>query len=149
MLKEQFSAVLSAAFGSYIKSYRSVIMTKDETVVQFVNILKDLENKLASIGHTVPNEEKRCSLLRGLCEEFNNVASMIREPEEDRSAALGILVTKEATLNLKKDVAERGSALYVDNGKWTHSGMTNHTNQNCWENTESNSYHPKCQYGKN
>lgn len=50
----------------HIKSYFFFNMSKDVTVIQIVNMLKDLENKLASIGHTVPSEGKGRSILRGL-----------------------------------------------------------------------------------
>lgn len=46
--------------------------------MQYVNRMQELENKVTSVGHSVINYEKKRVLLRGLLDEFNVTAEVIR-----------------------------------------------------------------------
>lgn len=95
-------------------------MGTGQSVIQYLNRLTDVENKLASIGKPVDSDQKRRALVRGLSDEFDLIADMIRKLAKDSSSAIGMLVTKDIGLNRTCERPENdGTALLLkeDNGK--------------------------------
>ena len=146
-LKAQLNAVSSAAVDTYLERYQSIQMEHGEGVMQYVNRLTDLENRLAAIGNPVSREEKRRSILRGLDADFDTVSDMIQELDKDRSASIGILITKEIALNRKRvDSSNNGGSVLTvtsyKNKKCTHCGRPGLFKADCFDNPASAKYKP-------
>ena len=71
ILKEMNATVSEARIDVSMQQFQNAQMLQEETISLFVNRLQDLENKLASIGHVMPDMEKRRALLRGLSRNFD------------------------------------------------------------------------------
>lgn len=98
-VEEQFNAISTAAAHSLLESYQAIRMEPNEIVMPNVNRLSYLEKKLASNGKPVDGHEKRRALLGGRNEDFDHVLDMIRGLDNKRPASIGMMITKEISLN--------------------------------------------------
>lgn len=64
--------------------------------MQYVNRMKELENKLTAVGHIVGEAEQKRVLLRGLRAEFAVTDCVIREMEKALQGSIRLLVIQEA-----------------------------------------------------
>ena len=69
----------------------------NEKVMTYVNQLTEIENELATVGHSLDESEKRRSLLRGLRDEFSVTARVIRAMNMNFKKEVSELVVEEGT----------------------------------------------------
>ena len=147
ILKAQLNSVSVVAVDSYLEQYQAIKMGSGESVIQYINRLTDVENKLAGIGKQLDRDQKRRALLRGFSDEYKSIADMIGELEKDRSSPIGMLVTKEINLNRKHGTSEGDSSALISKGyngkKFMHCGRNGHTKPDCFDNPESSKYKPQ------
>ena len=162
-LKEIYQAVSVASVDSYLVTYQAIQMQRNEKVMEYVNRLIEVENRLAAIGKPVEKEEKKRALLRGLTDDFSVPAQVIRAMAKTRSEAIGMLVTHEVTLkNCNPIYGNRshvegsnsnGSALPAGTPKYKkkcfHCGGVGHVKAECWHWPESSNYRPRGDSSRN
>lgn len=145
-LKTIYQAVSTASVDSFLTQYQGMKMCPKEKVVEYVNRLTQLENKLSGVGHAVSAEEKTRALLRGLTPNFKVPAQVIRALGHDRNVAVGMLVTHEMTTDssIESEPTE-STALSVSinkEKKCFHCGRKGHLKSECFHNPESPMYKP-------
>lgn len=79
--------------GTYIGQHQSVKTKTNEKIVQYVNRIKELENKFLVIRHSVTEAEQKRVLLRGLKEEHTLIYGVIRAADKTFQEAVGFLIT--------------------------------------------------------
>lgn len=72
-------------------------MTATEKVMEYVNRLKELENKLTDMGHNISDTEKRRTLLRSLRPEFDVTVEVICVTGKSVAEAISQIIVVEAT----------------------------------------------------
>lgn len=65
-----FIDVSEASIGVFMPKYQSLQIKSSEAVMEYVNRLNEIENKLASVGLRGKDIERKRALLRGSREEF-------------------------------------------------------------------------------
>ena len=58
-----------ALIDTYITQIQTIKMKSTEKIIDFVNLIKNVENKLAAVGQIFEADETRRILLRGVWEE--------------------------------------------------------------------------------
>lgn len=91
-LKEMFKSTSEASIDSYLVQYQQLSMRSTEKIMAYVNRLREIENKLAEIGHPVSDKDRRRTLLRGLRTDFAVTAEVIRATEKTINEAISLLV---------------------------------------------------------
>lgn len=90
-------------------------MDSSESIMSYVNRLRELENKLAEIGSHEKDKEKGRALLRGLRDEFNITAEVIRATDKSIPEAISLLVIQEATITKKEDANGNSDSAFIVN----------------------------------
>lgn len=96
-----FETATEANIGAYLVRYQSIQMKSNETVLQFVNCMREIENRFAAVGHVLTNAEKKIVLLQGLRQDFAVTVNVIRATENVLSDAIGLLVAHETENKLE------------------------------------------------
>ena len=123
-------------------------MMDEEKVMAYVNRLIELENQLASIGHSLSDKDKIRSLLRGLSSDFEVTAKVIRAMDFSFTKAVSELVIGEGSKRKEStDVSGSATGLATvhqnSNTKkpsCTHCGRLGHRVSDCYHNPSSKSY---------
>ena len=130
-LQDMYKRVSNACMDTYLVTLQGLRMHGDEKVMAFVNRLVELENDLASVGHSLDRKEKRRALLRGLRGEFETTAKVIRAVDMSFTKAVAELVVEEGSLELAETtVGSSVTALAtVSSGRLccSHCGRDGHT----------------------
>lgn len=103
ILKEKNATVSEARIDSYLQKYQIAQMLQEESISLFVNRLQDIEDKLASIGHVIPDTEKRRTLLRGLTNTFDISAGIIRATGKTYHKSVAFLTSAEVDKDERKE----------------------------------------------
>lgn len=97
-LKEMYKAVSEARVDAYLAHFQLMKMDPSETVMSYANRLTNMVNKLAAVGHSIPESDKKRVLLRGLREEYSVTVGVVRVTRKKFSEAIADLTTQEAEL---------------------------------------------------
>ena len=97
-LSSMFSIVSEASVDSYLQKYQNTKMKYNKEVMQYVNRLTDLENMLASVGHSLSEKERKRALLRGLRDEFQVMRKVLTVTNSSIEDAISQLVLEEISL---------------------------------------------------
>ena len=145
-LDDMFKATSAAMVDAYVAQYQKLKMRPSEKVMQYVNRMKELQNKLTAVGHTVDNAEKKRILLRGLRAEFAVTVGVIRATEKSVQDSVGLLVIHEAegTVSKVNAPAKLEQAFPVTNSgrnkECYYCGKKGHIKVNCFRNPKSKLY---------
>ena len=145
-LKDMFKSTAEASIDAYLSQYQNMKMRTSEKVMQYVNRLRELENKLIEIGHTLSDKDKRRTLLKGLRPEFSVTAEVIRATEKNIGQAISMLVVHEASLEKGDDdeeISEKALTTQSSDKICYHCGRKGHTQDRCFHNPKSRSYRPQ------
>ena len=144
-LKKMYKTVSEARIDAYIVQFQQLKMKPTEKVMEYINRLSVIENKLAGVGHTIPSSDKRRTLLRGLRKEFPITAGIVKATDKDFNEAVAALVTQEAEIEGEVyDSGNENTALQVHNEtKCGFCGKQNHSTQNCFFNPDGENYKPQ------
>ena len=103
---------------AFITQLQAIKMNATEKIMDFVNRIKTLENKLAAVGYTVDADEKRRVLLRGVREEYSIPVQVIRSIGLGFDKATSDLIVFETETEIRegRDFGDDGtSALSMNN----------------------------------
>lgn len=75
---EMYRSLSDACVDSYVVKLQNLQMKDDDKVMTYVNRLTEIENELATVGHSLDEIEKRRSLLRG----FETSSMLLQELSE-------------------------------------------------------------------
>lgn len=145
-LSEMYKATSAASVDSFVVQYQSLRMQPSEKVMQYVNRMKELENKLMAVGHAVKDAEQKRVLLRGLRDEFAVTAGVIRATNKSLQEAIGLLVIQEADSSTmdKSSTVKTEQAFPVQRSNRDREcyfcGQKGHIKINCFKNPKSRQY---------
>ena len=149
-LKDTYESVSKAHLDAYIAQLQVIRMKSTEKIMDLVNLIKTLENKLESIGHIVEPDETRRILLRGVREENSIYVQVIRSSGLSFNKAGSGLITFEAEAQVKEgiDNDDRGTtALRIKYDKACEicgpsvpEGVTPHTTESCFFNPKGKNF---------
>lgn len=147
-LGSMYRKVLDARIDAPLVHLQKVKMHSSERIMEYVNRITEIENKLAGVGHLVDSAEKKRVLLRGLRKEFTVTAEVIRAIELDFEDAVSRLVAAEAEREESEeepDRADRNSALAAapDHLKCKFCCKGGHNEDRCFFNPEISNYRPQ------
>lgn len=77
-LKSMYKLTSEARVDRYLSKYHGLRMEQSKTVMSYVNILRELENKLSELVSSVKDMKNVRVLLLGLRDEFSVTAEDIR-----------------------------------------------------------------------
>lgn len=138
-----YKSTSEANVDAYLSKYQSINTETSETVMSYASKLRELENKLAEIGSPVTDKEKRRALLRGLREELNVTAEVIRATDKSLVESISLLVVQEETNEKKEDKIENYDSAFIVNKKERRCYYCNkkgHFKHECYENPQSAKY---------
>ena len=144
-LKNMFESSSQANVDGLLVTYQEITMHTEETVMQYVNRLVEMENKITSAGHTLSEADKKRVLLRGLRSEFAVIAGVARATDKTVQEAIGLLVVEEAQGGLAvKSEVKTENAFFSKKPKKTckFCKKTGHDAKRCWLNPNGNNYRP-------
>ena len=147
-LEETYQKISRASIDAYLLQYQELRMATGEKIMEFVNRLQDVENKLIGIGQLLSEDDKRRCLLRGLRSEFAITAEVIRGTDKSISDAISQLLVFEAsqiqegkaneTVNVQDDTVRALAANSVK--ECDHCGRPGHVKDSCFHNPKSKFY---------
>ena len=150
-LQEMYKGVSDACIDSYLVKLQDLKMGANEKVMCYVNRLVALENDLSSVGHSLDEKEKKRALLRGLREEFQITAKVIRAMDMNFTKAVSELVVEEGSQGFEpsSEKCSETALTTVHTGKpdCTHCGRGGHTANRCYHNPASEWYKKQIKYG--
>lgn len=76
-LSEMYKNMTAASVDSFVVQYQSLRRHPSERVMQYMNRMKELENKLMAVGHAVKDAEQKRVRLSNLRDEFAVTAGVI------------------------------------------------------------------------
>lgn len=143
-LAEMYKSVFDAFVDSYLVKLHNLKMKDNEKVMSYVNRLTEIENELATVGHSLDESEKRRSLLRGLRDEFNVTARVIRAMLITFTKAVSKLAVEEGSRETDPP-SEDSESKALDTFqsvkyKCSHCGRGGHTADRCFHNPSSKMY---------
>lgn len=144
-LKSMHEKSSEASIDAYLVQYQGLKMKPTEKVLQFVNLMIELESKLAGVGHPLSDADKKRALLRGLRSEFAVTAGVIRATEKSFNDAVGLLViveAEEALTEVKTEIkTERAFNTREPHGskrvKCNFCSKLGHKAKDCFKNPDS------------
>ena len=151
-LHEMYKSVSDACIDTHLVRLQNLKMGNDEKVMSYVNLLVSMENDLAAIGHSIDEKEKKRSLLRGLREEFQTTAKVIRAVDMSFTRAVSELLIEEGSHVVDQSLsAETGTeaALATSEGgglHCDHCGRDGHTIDYCFHNPSCSHYKKNIKY---
>ena len=96
-LEETYQKISKASIDAYLLQYQEFWMENGEKIMEFVNRLQDVENRLIGIGQLLSEDDKRRCLLRGLRPDFDIIAEVIRGTDKSIADAISQLLVFEAS----------------------------------------------------
>ena len=96
-LEETYEKISKASIDAYLLQYQELRMENGEKIMEFVNRLQDVENKLIGIGQLLSQDNQRRFLSRGLRPEFDITAEVIRGTDKSIADAISQLLVFEAS----------------------------------------------------
>lgn len=136
----------AASVDSFVFQYQNLMMKPSEKLIQYVNLIKNLENRLTAIGHAVGDVEKKIFLLRGLRFDYAVIAGVVRAMYKSLQDANGLLDIQEA----EEAVADRNSVVkplqaftvkhYDRDPECYFCVRKHHIKINCFNNSKSKQY---------
>ena len=151
-LQKTYESMSKAHMDAFVTQLQAIKMNATEKIMDFVNRIKTLENKLAAVGYTVDADEKRRILLRGVREEYSIPVQVIRSSGLEVDKAISDLIVSEADAEIRdgRDFEDGGpSALSMNHrngcqfcGTPIPNGILMHTTQDCFHNPNGRKFKP-------
>ena len=145
-LQAMYKGVSDACIDTYLEKLQCLKMDEDEKIMEYVNRLVSVENDLAGVGHVLNEKDKIRALLRGLREEYEVTAKVIRAMNTSFTKAVSELVIEEGSQNSQHNqvVDTTATALATvhnyDKKTCSHCGRGGHVVDDCYHNPNSKSY---------
>ena len=143
-LEKTFKTSSEVSVDAFISEYQSLRMNESEKIVQYVNRLTECENKLSAIGHSLTDKDKKRALSRGLPDEFNIIAGVIRATNKNIQESIGLLIVQEAENNSNQSNAASSTSTPAFTAQFkgrkkicNYCKRPGHIARHCFKNPES------------